>query len=83
LDSGRLVKNFVEKISTMDGRFEIVADEAMMAAKSILGLYCLDLSQPLLLKIEHGNTELLNEIKEFIVSHDKYSALNSSKDESL
>lgn len=67
LNSSAKVKKFVEVISAMDGQFELHSGRQVLDAKSILGIYCLDLSRPLLLKIEENSDVSLEKLKEFIV----------------
>ena len=59
------VKNFVGKISCFDEDFEIVCGKYIIDAKSILGIFSVDLSKPLLLRI-HAEGERLEEIKEAV-----------------
>lgn len=70
LDNGRLVKDFVEKITELQSDFELIADRTVLNAKSILGIYCLDLSQPLLLRIEDDSNESIAALKDFIGNYD-------------
>lgn len=46
------VKRFVSLISTLDGEFDILAGRYVIDAKSILGIFSVDLSKPLTLRIE-------------------------------
>lgn len=59
------VKNFVGKISGFDEDFEIVCGKYIIDAKSILGIFSVDLSKPLLLRI-HAEGERLEKIKEAV-----------------
>lgn len=49
------VKKFVSLISAFDGDFDILAGRYIIDAKSILGIFSVDLSKPLTLRIEHEN----------------------------
>lgn len=49
------VKKFVSLISAFDGDFDILAGKYIIDAKSILGIFSVDLSKPLTLRIEHEN----------------------------
>ena len=66
LDKGRLVKSFVEEISRMNGSFQLKADRTILDAKSILGIYSLDLSKPLLLQIDDDDYDI-GQLREYIV----------------
>lgn len=48
----------------MDGDFDIISGKYVVDAKSILGIFSLDLSQPLILQIETQEDE--NRIKELL-----------------
>ena len=48
------VKNFVSAVTTFECDFDIVADRYVVDAKSIMGIFSLDLSKPLTL---HINTD--------------------------
>lgn len=45
------VKNFVSAVTTFECDFDIVADRYVVDAKSIMGIFSLDLSKPLDLHI--------------------------------
>ncbi len=53
LDTIDKVKKFVGIISAFDGDFDILAGRYIIDAKSILGIFSVDLSKPLTLRIEH------------------------------
>lgn len=53
LDTIKKVKEFVSLISAFDGDFDILAGRYIVDAKSILGIFSVDLSKPLTLRIEH------------------------------
>ncbi|MBN1550289.1 HPr family phosphocarrier protein [bacterium] len=65
LASGQSVKKFVSVISQFNGSFELVSDRTVLDAKSILGIYSLDLSKPILLRIEHDDNDNLDLLLEF------------------
>ena len=45
------VKKFVQTITMFDGDFEIISGKYIVDAKSILGLFSVDLSKPVTLRI--------------------------------
>ena len=47
------VKSFVDKISEMNGEFNLVAGRCVIDAKSIMGIFSLDISKPLLLQVQN------------------------------
>lgn len=63
------VKNFVNIISRFDNDFDLVSGRYVIDAKSIMGIFSLDLSHDLELVIQHDNDvdEILKALDEFIV----------------
>ena len=59
------VKKFVQTITMFDGDFELISGKYIVDAKSILGLFSVDLSKPVILRIE-GDDSKLNEVLEAI-----------------
>ena len=51
LNTVEKVKGFVNAISPLDGDFDLVSDRYVVDAKSIMGIFSLDLSKPLKLHI--------------------------------
>ncbi len=69
LNSIDKVKSFVNIISQYDSDFDLISGRYVIDAKSIMGIFSLDLSQNIDLTIHADNdTEILDSIKEFIVS---------------
>lgn len=69
LDTIEKVKGFVNVINRLDGEFDLVSERYVIDAKSIMGIFSLDLSKPLTLKI-HGDGDLdayYADLKDFIV----------------
>jgi len=51
LNTVEKVRGFVNTISPLDGDFDLVSDRYVVDAKSIMGIFSLDLSKPLRLDI--------------------------------
>lgn len=64
LDSIEKVKSFVNSISKFDCDFDLVSGRYIIDAKSIMGIFSLDLSRPIELNIQ--GTDNLDEIMEVI-----------------
>ena len=63
------VKSFVNDITKFDSDFDLVSGRYVIDAKSIMGIFSLDLSKPINLNI-HGdedNAEILEVIKKYEV----------------
>ena len=69
LNSIEKVKSFVNDITKIDVDFDLVSGRYVIDAKSIMGIFSLDLSKPIDLSI-HADDELdsiLNVLKPYIV----------------
>ena len=69
LDSIDKVKSFVNAITTFDAEFDLISGRYVIDAKSIMGIFSLDLSKPITLNI-HSETDtyaIMAAIKPFIV----------------
>jgi len=60
LNSIDKVKNFVNSISKFDFDFDLVSGRYVIDAKSIMGIFSLDLSKPIDLNIHSEGQELEN-----------------------
>ncbi|MCL2020305.1 MAG: HPr family phosphocarrier protein [Oscillospiraceae bacterium] len=68
LDTINDVKKFVNIVFRYEYDVDVVSGRYAVDAKSILGLFSIDLSKDVVLKVHSDNcNELLAEIKEFIV----------------
>ena len=69
LNSIDKVKSFVNTVSQMDSDFDLVSGRYVIDAKSIMGIFSLDLSKPIDLNIhaEIGVDEILGQLKDYIV----------------
>ncbi|MBP3881188.1 MAG: HPr family phosphocarrier protein [Lachnospiraceae bacterium] len=69
LNSIDKVKSFVNDISRFDYDFDLVSGRYVIDAKSIMGIFSLDLSKPIELNIhaEEGADAVLETLKPYIV----------------
>lgn len=58
LNSIEKVKEFVNLINTFDGDFDLVSERYVIDAKSIMGIFSLDISNPLRLDIHDNVTDV-------------------------
>lgn len=58
LNSIDRVKSFVNEISKFDSDFDLVSGRYVIDAKSIMGIFSLDLSKPITLNIHAENANL-------------------------
>lgn len=65
------VKQFVQTITMFEGEFELISGKYVINAKSILGVFSMDLSKPVTLRIEVADSkmeEVLNAIFQYRVN---------------
>lgn len=69
LDSIDKVKSFVNAITTFNAEFDLISGRYVIDAKSIMGIFSLDLSKPIDLNIhsESNVEEILAKLADFIV----------------
>ena len=69
LNSIDKVKAFVNEVTKYDAEFDLVSGRYVIDAKSIMGIFSLDLSKPIDLNIhsESNIDEILAKLDEFIV----------------
>lgn len=69
LNSIDKVKAFVNEITKFDNDFDLVSGRYVIDAKSIMGIFSLDLSKPIELNIHSENNadEILNVLQPYIV----------------
>lgn len=69
LNSIDKVKAFVNEVTKFDAEFDLVYGRYVIDAKSIMGIFSLDLSKPIDLNIHNENNvdEILTKLKDFIV----------------
>lgn len=60
------VQQFVNMIINFDAHVDLGCGQKVVNAKSILGVFALDLSEPLLLSYTSKDTEFIEKIKPFI-----------------
>ncbi len=69
LNSIEKVKSFVNDISGFDAEFDLVSGRYVIDAKSIMGIFSLDISQPITLNIhcEDGEEEIMKALEPYII----------------
>ena len=71
LNSIDKVKSFVGASSKFDNDFDLVSGRYVIDAKSIMGIFSMDLTRPMTLRVHESNIEKLEEYKklfeEFII----------------
>ena len=67
IDSVDKVKEFSSIISKEGVECELIEGVYIIDAKSIMGIFSMDLREPIQLNIHSDNNEILNKLKDFIV----------------
>jgi len=67
LPTAEAVQDFVVQISSLDGQFDLLSNKYVLDAKSLMGIFSLDLSKPLKLRIENDTEKAMQAIERFIV----------------
>lgn len=65
------VKEFVQTLIPFDGEFEVLSGKYVVDAKSILGLFSVNLSQPVLLRIDTSEDQM----KQVLAAVQKYKTV--------
>lgn len=60
------VQNFVAIITTLDSDFDLISGRYVVDAKSILGIFSLDIQNPMELKIYSYTDEIKDKLKSYI-----------------
>ena len=70
LDSIDKVRNFVNTVNRYTSDFDLINGRYVIDAKSIMGIFSLDLSKPLILEIHEADNEkdtLMEELKPYMI----------------
>lgn len=57
------VKQFIQTITMFDGNFELISGKYIVDAKSIFGVFSIDLSKPVVLRIDVEKTKMEEVLK--------------------
>lgn len=70
LPSPEVVQSFVEDISGLEGDFDLVAGGYILDARSLMGIFSLDLSQRIELKVYNDTRQNMQAIAKYIDNND-------------
>lgn len=68
LPTAERVQSFVETITPLDGDFELISGKYVLDARSLMGIFSLNLSQPILLKVYNATKSNMDVLQPFITS---------------
>jgi len=61
------VKRFIEKISPLEGDFDLIDGMYIIDAKSLMGILAMDLTKPIQLRIQDDSDKTMEAIEGFVV----------------
>lgn len=67
LSTPEIVQKFVETLSTLDGDFELISGKYLLDARSLMGIFSMDISKPIELCIHNASDETMKAISPFVV----------------
>lgn len=65
-ENAEQVRNFVNVIDTMDADFDLGSGRRVVDAKSLLGVFALDLTKPQLLRYDSNDSRIMEKIIPFL-----------------
>ena len=60
------VQDFVERLGDLQGQFDLVHGRYILDARSLMGIFSLDLAQPLELRVHNDTKENMNALRPFL-----------------
>lgn len=66
LKDGETVQRFVKTLTALDGEFELVENDITLEARSLMGIFSLDLSHPVMLRVYNPTPYNMQALKPFL-----------------
>lgn len=73
LTSAEQVQRFVKTLTALDGEFELISGKHILDARSLMGLFSLDLANPIPLKVYNDSAENLSAIAPYLAQTEEQS----------
>ena len=67
LPTPETVQAFVNTLAGMDGDFELITDKYILDARSLMGIFSLDLQKPIQLRIHNDTQRNCEQLERFMV----------------
>ena len=64
--SEKNVKDFTDALIPLNGDFDLISGNYILDARSLMGIFSLDLSKPIQLKIQKDTEETMSALQKFI-----------------
>jgi len=74
------VKKFVESISSMEGDFDLIDGRYVVDARSLMGIFSLDRTKPIQLRIQKDSKNAMQAVERFIVAQPVDKPVDKPKD---
>lgn len=75
-ESAEQIVNFVNVLNRFDEKFDLIADKSRINAKSLLGIFSLDLTKAYPLRYDSYNQDIWNKIRPFMYKKDSRHMVN-------
>lgn len=62
------VQKFVETLTRLPGEFELISGKYILDARSLMGIFSLDISKPIELRVEENTAETMDAVRPFLSS---------------
>ena len=62
------VKRFVEAISSLEGNFDLIDGRYVVDARSLMGIFSMDLSGPIQLRIQKDSEKAMKAVEDFLAT---------------
>lgn len=66
LATAKQVQQFVKTLTPLEGDFELVSGKYVLDARSLMGVFSMDLSRPILLKVYNASVDNMAAVAPFI-----------------
>lgn len=68
LPTAQIVQDFVQTLTGLEGNFDLISGKYILDARSLMGIFTLDLTQPLTLRVYNDTPETLVAIQKFLAN---------------
>lgn len=66
LATAKQVQRFVKTLTPLEGDFELISGKYVLDARSLMGVFAMDLSQPILLKVYNASIDNMAAVAPFL-----------------
>lgn len=73
LSTPDIVQKFVETLTTLDGEFELISGKYLLDARSLMGIFSMDITKPIKLCIHNASETTMKAIAPFVTARKNIS----------